>query len=120
MDGFVRGIDVLSTRSLREIVGSEYDGFMGDIERIRIYRNKLMHGQITGQKISSRQLEKDIRRLEAWITAVARGCNAAFGYDGLARNTFRKARAADTRLVTSYPFSTVSTFGKWLSTLRRA
>src|SRR5262245_35928915 len=82
----IKCFDALSSTSLAVIVGSEYDELLKHIKRMREYRNKLLHGQFTGQKIESRQIEKDIAILRGWIETLAHSCNRAIGYDGIARD----------------------------------
>jgi hypothetical protein len=76
-----------------------------------------MHGQATGLSIQSSQLEHDVKKLIAWIEALANGADAEFGYDGLRRKTFREAKANANIAVTAYPFSTNTGFGVWLRAL---
>ena len=114
-DSFIRGFDALCPTSLRKLVGDGYDDYLREIERIKRYRNKLLHGQITGVKIKSPQLEKDIKLLRQWVCVVAESCSAAVGYDGFDRNTFRKAKSAERFVVAKYPFTNPRTFEKWLA-----
>jgi hypothetical protein len=73
-----------------------------------------MHGQAMGLAIQSNQLEHDVKWLIQWIAELGLGADAAFGYDGLRRNTFRAAKATANIAVEAYPFSTPSTLGVWL------
>lgn len=113
-DSFITCLNALSPKSLRDLVGSDYDEFIKHIHRMRDYRRKLLHGQITGQGITSRQLQDDIGLLRTWIQAVARVCQREFGYDGVGRNTYRKAKSIAPSVVAKYPFSTAAEFKDWL------
>jgi hypothetical protein len=73
-----------------------------------------MHGQITGKKIKSSQIERDVLYLVSWIDSLADVASAEFGYDGLGRNTFRAAKASADITVAKYPFSTTAEFEAWL------
>ncbi len=53
---FVTGIEALEVGSVQDLLASRYQELSNEIERIRKYRNKLLHGQITGQGIRSPQL----------------------------------------------------------------
>ena len=105
-DSFVACFNALSPKLLRDLVGSEYDQFVKNIHRMRDYRGKVIHGQVSGQGITSRQLQGDIALLRTWIEAVARVCQRELGYDGLGRNTYRKAKSITPSVVATYPFST--------------
>jgi hypothetical protein len=114
VSSLIKCFDTLSPTSLRAIVGAEYRTFIGHIARIRGYRNKILHGQVTGQNRTRRQLESDIRVLRQWIETVAQGCDQTIGYDGVGRNTFRRAKTHATPAVVTYPFTTAVGFKKWL------
>jgi len=113
-ESFIRGFDALCPIPLRTTVGGGYDRYMADIDRIKRYRNKILHGQITGLNLTSRKLETDVTLLRQWVIIVAESCLATIGYDGVGRNTFRKARDATRFVVPNYPFTTVGTFDTWL------
>lgn len=112
---FIKCIDNLGPLCVRDVVGPEYDRYLNEIKRIHEHRNKLLHGQITGKGLTRRQLEKDISLLRQWISLLAASGQRAFGYDGVGRNTFRKAKAMLPAPNRQYPFSTVQEFRQWLS-----
>jgi hypothetical protein len=111
---FIRGIHALGVTPVPTLIGQNYAQLAVEIERIKKYRNKLMHGQATGLAIQSNHLEHDVRWLVQWIAELGAGADSAFGYDGLRRNTFKAAKAKANIAVASYPFSSPSTFGDWL------
>jgi hypothetical protein len=111
---FIRCFDALSTTKVRGLVGPRYSHYQTQFARIKKYRNKIMHGQITGENLQSPQLEKDVRLLRDWIQALADGAQNALGYDGIARNTFLKAKSGKALPSIAYPFSSVPDFKKWL------
>jgi hypothetical protein len=113
-DTFIRCIDKLGPPRMKEIVGPQYDCYVDELKRIRKYRNKIFHGQITGQKITSRQLEKDTAILRGWISLLAVSSHRVLGYDGVARNTFQKAKSTSRALKQIYPFANVAEFRRWL------
>jgi hypothetical protein len=73
-----------------------------------------MHGQITGENLQSPRLEKDIRLLRDWIECLALGGEKSYGYDGIGRNTFVKARTTAAIAKVNYAFGTVREFKQWL------
>ncbi|WOB06898.1 hypothetical protein [Piscinibacter gummiphilus] len=111
---FVKAIDALKVDSVATIVGEHYTRLQKEVRRIKQYRNKLMHGQISGQRITSRQIEQDVKILIEWVAALAAGSQARFGYDGIGRNTYRAAKAKADIAVTDYPFTNVAEFKAWL------
>ncbi len=116
---FMAAIKALGVISIPELLDEDHARLSTDVSRIQRIRNKLMHGQITGQKISSPQLEQDIILLIDWISCLADAAETHFGYDVLGRNTFRKAKSVAKINVDKYPFGSVSEFRKWLSDLSK-
>lgn len=94
--------------------GNDYNYYDNAIVRIRRYRNKILHGLITGQKLSSKQLETDINILRNWIKVVAKYFEMNYGYDGLGRNTFKKAKSR-APILKSYPFNNLSDLETWIN-----
>ena len=115
---FLSGIKELGVATPSKLLGSDHAQLWSEMKRIKKHRNKLMHGQLTGQKISSPQLEQDVIHIINWISAVAKATDEHFGYDGLRRNTYAAAKASTTLHVKSYPFSTPAELKTWLSTLK--
>ncbi len=111
---FERGIKALGVLSVPQLIGGNHKALSIELTRIRKYRNKLMHGQITGQKISSYQIEKDVVLLISWISELGTGAKQEFGYDGIQRNTFREAKAASKIAVSNFPFTNATEFKAWL------
>jgi len=111
---FIRAIKALRVTTIQILVGEQYDILWKQIERIKLYRNKLMHGQITGQKISSRQLERDIISLMTWMAALGNGADSTLGYDGIRRNTYKSAKSSAYITTKEYPFADVNEFESWL------
>lgn len=115
---FISGIKALGVTPLPKLLGDSHARLWSEIVRIKRYRNKLMHGQHTGQAIKSPQLEQDVIHIINWISAVAQAADAAFGYDGLRRNTYVAAKASANLHVHNYPFSTPAELKEWLSKLK--
>lgn len=114
----ITGIEKLGVTSLPKLLGNSHANLWSEITRIKKYRNKLMHGQLTGQGIKSPQLEQDVIRIINWISAVAQAADATFGYDGLRRNTYAAAKASPNIHAQKFPFSTTAELKTWLSTLK--
>jgi hypothetical protein len=114
---FIAGIEALGAKPLRTLLDGRYNQLFGPIKLIKKYRNKLMHGQITGKKISSQQLERDVLSIIAWVSALAEAAENEFGYDGIKRNTFRMAKAKSAAAIQNYPFQTLEELKQWVVTL---
>lgn len=114
---FIAGIKALGVTPLPKLLGSSHAPLWAEITRIKRYRNKIMHGQHTGQGITSAQLERDVMHIINWISAVADAADAAVGYDGLRRRTYVAAKASANVHVQKYPFSNPTELKAWLATL---
>ena len=114
---FIDGINALGVESVSDLVAARYEQLWKEIVRIKKYRNKLIHGQITGLGIKSIQLERDTLWIVEWVSCLAAGAENKFGYDGLRRNTYRQAKATSKIAVANYPFTTPSELKKWLAKL---
>jgi hypothetical protein len=116
---FIAGIEALSIHKLQDLLSPRYDEFSAEITRMKSYRNKLIHGQIRGQKVTSRQLEKDVIWIANWMSTLATSAADRLGYDGLQRNTYRAAKVASTLATNKYPFKDPAECGNGLSKLVR-
>lgn len=116
---FIAGIEALGLKSLPQILGETHGKLWPEIVRIKDYRNKIMHGQLTGQKIQSPQIEKDVIFIVDWVSAVANAANAEFGYDGLKRNTYKIAKSCPTVHVQNFPFTSTDELKAWLIKLAK-
>jgi hypothetical protein len=116
---FIAGIKALGVTSIPDLLGSRHAKLWSEIARIKQYRNKLMHGQITGQNIKSPQLERDVLWIVEWVGCLATAADGTFGYDGLKRNTYSVARSTSKIAVGKYPFTTAAELKTWLSALAK-
>ena len=115
---FIEGIEQLGVMPVQKIMGNSFKTLWPEIKRIKKYRNKIMHGQHTGQGIQSTQLEKDVIHIINWISALAEAADTVYGYDGLKRKTYVAAKSSGNISVQDYPFSNPVELKKWLSTLK--
>jgi hypothetical protein len=92
-DGFIRGFDALYPQRFRDVVGhDDFDNYQEPLARIKMLRNKILHGQPTGESLSARQLAKEVEIIRNWCSLVARKMFDEIGYDGFARNSYRKCK----------------------------
>jgi hypothetical protein len=113
----IRGINQLSPQSVSKLIGPRYSILVPEVNRIKKYRNKLVHGQTTGMKIRSPQLERDVLWLVDWVSSLAEGAENSLGYDGLRRNTYRQAKSTAEVNIKKFPYSTLVELKNWLPTL---
>src|SRR6266446_5452327 len=68
---FTVGIGELGVTTVKDLLGERYVELSREVARIKRYRNKLMHGQISGQNIKSSQLERDVLWIMDWAASLA-------------------------------------------------
>lgn len=76
------GIATLSDVTVAEMVGTEHNRLFAVLRQAKQYRDKLFHGQLPDQYVSTEKfiaLEADIR---TWCRLLAAGAERAIGYDG--------------------------------------
>ena len=78
-----------------------------------------MHGQMTGRRLSSDYLERDVIVMVDWIHSLGEAASSEYGYDGVGRNTYRNAKADGTQIVQKYQFNTPEEFERWLKGLSK-
>jgi hypothetical protein len=91
---FIAAWDKLYARPLREIVGPDYDRLRAALDEAITYRNKIFHGQLTSKYLSREDLIAYVALITRWCRALAAGSQLEIGYDGFARNSFRKSNSA--------------------------
>jgi hypothetical protein len=115
----IAGIQELGGKPVSDLLDDHCKALSKNIERIKPYRNKLMHGQMTGLGLKSDQLERDVIVMVDWIHSFGEAAKKEYGYNGVDRNAYRHARATETRVVKKYPFNTLEEFEKWLKGLSK-
>ena len=94
-EGFERGFNALYPLTVRDLAGIEYDRLRPRLNEAIDHRNKLFHGQLTPKWLSREDLLEFVADIRSWCEALATGANAKVGYDGFARDSFRKSALAD-------------------------
>lgn len=91
-DNYISGFDNLYNKSFKEIVQpGYYEKFIQhNYKRIKNYRNKILHGQLTGKGLSAEKLEEEIEIMVNWCFRVAESMNQEVCFDGFSRNSFQK------------------------------
>ena len=113
----IAGIQELGVKPISDLLGVRWTVLSRELVRIKEYRNKLMHGQMTGRGLSSDYLERDVIVMVDWIHSLGESARGEYGYAGVGRNTYRHAKAGSTQIVQKYPFNTPEEFESWLKGL---
>lgn len=89
-DGFITGIDELYPKSIKDLIGDDYDKYHTELQCAINFRNKIFHGQLTNKKLSREDLFALVTAIQKWCERLATETEVEFGYDGFARNSLRK------------------------------
>ncbi len=91
-DDFINAFNKIYPKTYKDILGTSHDKLKTDLEGISRFRNKIFHGQLTGQKLTKNQLRGEIEKIQNWCFEVAEKMYGEIGYDGFSRNSFRKSK----------------------------
>jgi hypothetical protein len=80
--GLRRGFEMLSGVAIADAFGEQAGDYETDIERVRKYRNKLFHGQLTEDFLDFSQLSELARNLSSSSKLIGDMCEAKIGYKG--------------------------------------
>lgn len=78
-------IKQLTNTRIKTLVGTRYVELQTSLDQIEKYRNKLLHGQLTGEGLGSSNLLQSTKDVIDWVSLLADGSETAFSYDGLDR-----------------------------------
>jgi hypothetical protein len=90
-EGFEKGFESLYPRSLRDLIGPEYHQIRSRLVMAGQHRNKIFHGQLTSESLSRASLIEVVHNIREWCERLASSAQQEIGYDGFARNSFRKS-----------------------------
>jgi hypothetical protein len=89
--GLEDGFNALYPKSVRDLIGSDYDRLKLRLKEAGSHRNKIFHGQLTSEYLSRQELIGYVCDIRGWCKALASACTAEFHYDGFSRNSFQKS-----------------------------
>ncbi len=112
----LKGIAQFAGISVAEFVGARYAELFPIIDTIRQHRNKLLHGQLTGEKLTTEDLEAHVHTVLAWMFALAEAGLQRFGSSGLERDT-EALGCTQPVLFQNRPFASLAAFPGWLRSL---
>ncbi|MGC1504418.1 MAG: hypothetical protein WA782_09805 [Sulfitobacter sp.] len=89
-DKFIAGIRKLSGVNVNDLIGPRYRALKRDVDRAHKYRQKIFHGQQTGNSLTREQLINSIDSIREWCALLAAGSIDTLGYDGFSKNSLQK------------------------------
>ena len=118
-ENFRKGIEEIYPKSIESIYGKDYKYDLKVLENISKDRNKIFHGQITGQSLSRGKLLERVESMKKWGEALSRTFNDEIGYGGFGRNSFRKSQR-QLSLKNEDNFSSLKKYKQLLKTIDRS
>lgn len=98
-EGLERGFDALYPKTVRQMIGGEYQRLSQQLRKATTYRNKIFHGQLTADSLTRAQLTAFVSDIRRWCEKLSNSCRGEFDYEGFS-NSFRKSKVVglDARL----------------------
>ncbi len=90
-EGFIQGFDALYCRSIRELLGEDYERLVTRMGDAIGHRNKIFHGQLTKQGLTREDLLGYVADIRKWCENLSRAMSQETGYDGFSRDSFQKS-----------------------------
>jgi len=91
-EDFIKGINLILTKSLHELYGVNYKKDLAEINKCIKIRNKIFHGQLTYKSLSRDELIEKTNNIRKWCKQLASMLNEEIDYDGFGRNSFQKSK----------------------------
>ena len=89
---FVGGIWRLTGCSVKQLLGEKYQPLKRAVDGAYEVRNKIFHGQQSGQSLDRKALIAMQRDVREWCIILAAEAFLRFGYDGFGRDSLHKTR----------------------------
>ena len=96
---FMEGIKLLSGCEISNIVGDKFKSLIDRMIKVECYRNKLVHGQLTGKSLDSSALEILVKDVINWVDALAAGAKAKFNFDGVDKDYPKRKSEIDKKAI---------------------
>ena len=117
-EGFIKGFEAIHPKSVADLVGGEYVRLHRLHSIVTKYRNKIFHGQLTGQELSRSKLIDHAYAMQEWCRLLGDGARAYINYDGFG-DSFRKASNPNFTSGYKLGLASVPEYKALLRTLRR-
>lgn len=89
-NSFLKAIHKLSGQTPETLIGVDYKILKKHVGEAQKYRNKIFHGQQTGQSLDRKALNSYSGYMRQWCFDLANGSSEHLGYDGFSRGSFQK------------------------------
>lgn len=113
-------INALCSSTVEKMVGADYSRLRKRVEEAIECRNKIFHGQLTQRFLAREDLLGFVQDIRGWCDALTEGAVSHIGYDGFARNSFRKSASRDLSANFKVQFSRVDDYAQFLKQHMRA
>ena len=77
---------------IKDIYGVGYEVDYNYICNLKNFRNKIFHGQLTGQELSRTELTEFVTIMKRWSKQIAESFQDEINYDGFERNSLKKSK----------------------------
>lgn len=85
-DGFIKGVNCILPKPLKEIYGEQFENDLNQLLEYRNDRNKIFHGQITEDGLSREDLIRRVSTIKKWCANMAEKLKTEIGYDGFSKS----------------------------------
>jgi hypothetical protein len=113
---FIQGWDCLYVVPIRDLVGENYDRLLETIEQSIQHRNKIFHGQLPAQYLSTEELLHFVSGIRSWCSSLADSAIEEVGYDGFGRNSYRKSERLQDLSQFKVTIKDVATYREFVAT----
>ena len=86
------GINLIYYKEIKEIYGVGYEVDYNSISSLKIFRNKIFHGQLTGKKLNRTDLTGFVTIMKRWSKQISESFQNEINYDGFERNSLKKSK----------------------------
>ncbi|MCH4895972.1 hypothetical protein E0494_04580 [Marinilabiliaceae bacterium JC040] len=113
---FVLGVNILSDNLLKNQYGDSFDNDYLKMEKMKIVRNKIFHGQISDKGITRSELIDIVEFIMRWCRKISEIMLENIGYDGFARNSYQKSKL---NIKDLFKFNNISEYDFFLRNLSK-
>ena len=86
------GINLIYFKEIKDIYGVGYEVDYNYICNLKNFRNKIFHGQLTGQELSRTELTEFVTIMKRWSKQISESFQDEINYDGFERNSLKKSK----------------------------
>ncbi|WP_396178899.1 hypothetical protein [Flavobacterium sp.] len=95
----ISGINLIYIKEIKDIYGFGYEVDYNSISNLKSFRNKIFHGQLTGQELNRTDLTEFVTIMKRWSKQIAESFHDEINYDGFERNSLKKSKKNFTTLL---------------------